>query len=453
MSAKKVSPQSILGQLGANLIERIVLQMKYVWRPLQIFDVGVDGDIEICDPATGEATNTIIRVQAKATSKSFHAETDDSFAYTCDQKDLDYWLRGNAPVILIICRPDNNEAYWISVKEYFNELTAQKSRKVIFDKQRNRFDVSTAHQLKQLALPKDSGIYFAPLPKHEKLYSNLIKVASFAPLIYVADTEYRDKKDVWAYFKSKEIKAGSEWILTNKRLISFHSLDEPPFRDICDQGTCESFTSGEWAETDDDDRKRDFVRLLNCCLREKTKLFGLRFDNSDKHKYYYFKATKRLRTRKIQYHSLQNQTSREVFKQYGKKKDATQRAYCRHSAFKGSFLRFNNEWYLEITPTYHFTFDGYRDDHYGAERLSGIKRLERNPAVLGHLLMWADILGKSTKGLFSNEYQFLNFGELVSIDGNIGLPDEIWYNAEEGEEAKLITADENQLALTGFYED
>ena len=31
----------------------------------------------------------------------FQAETDNSFEYRCEQKDLDYWLRGNVPVILI----------------------------------------------------------------------------------------------------------------------------------------------------------------------------------------------------------------------------------------------------------------------------------------------------------------------------------------------------------------
>ncbi len=447
MNSKKVSP-SILGQRGANLIERIVLEMKYAWRQLLIFDVGVDGDIEICDPVTGEATNTIIRVQAKATSNPFQSETDNSFTYTCDQRDLDYWLRGNAPVILIVCRPDKNEAYWISVKEYFKELNIQKSRKVHFDKKNNRFDVSSAEDLKRLALPKDSGIYFAPLPKKEKIYSNLLKVTSFAPTIYVADTDYRERKDVWAYFKSKGVKTGSAWILTNKRILSYHSLDLPPFRDICDQGTCESFDSSEWPDTDDDDKKRDFVRLLNLCLREKTYPFDVKFYESENRKYFYFRATSNLRKRKIKYRSLRNETNREVFKQYGKKKDANQRAYCRHSAFRGNFLRLDKQWYLEITPTYHFTCDGYRDDPFGEERLSGIKRLERNPAVLGHLLMWADILGKG--GLFSNEYPFLNFGQLVSMDGDIGVPDDIWYNAEEAEEAQVLTTDENQLALAGL---
>jgi hypothetical protein len=89
--------------------------MRYAWRPILIFDLGIDGEIEICDPQTGEATNLILRVQVKATAQPFQRESSDSFEYFCDRRDLDYWLRGNAPVILIVCRPDTNEAYWVSV--------------------------------------------------------------------------------------------------------------------------------------------------------------------------------------------------------------------------------------------------------------------------------------------------------------------------------------------------
>ena len=109
MAGKKVAPQGVIGQLGANLIERIVLRMNYIWRPTSIFVVGIDGEIELCDPATGEATNNIVKVQAKATTRPFQAETPDSFEYLCEQRDLDYWLRGNAPVVLIVCRPDTDE--------------------------------------------------------------------------------------------------------------------------------------------------------------------------------------------------------------------------------------------------------------------------------------------------------------------------------------------------------
>lgn len=453
MTAKKIAPQSIIGQAGVNLVERVVLQMKYAWRPTSIFDAGIDGEIEVCDPVTGEATNTFIKVQVKSTTQPFQAETPDLFEYSCEQKDLDYWLRGNAPVILIVCRPDTDEAYWVSIKDYFEELTTLKTSKVSFYKDRNRFDVTCASALKQLALPKDSGIYFAPLRKAEKLYTNLLKVESFAARIYMAETDYRERKDIWEKFKTMGVTAEQEWILTNRRLLSFHNLETPPFNAICDLGTLENFDTNEWADTEDEDKKREFVQLLNRCLRERAWLLGLRFYSDKRRAYYYFPATKNLKTRQVRYQSIKFRVKREVFKQYGKQSDPTKLAYCRHSAFKGYFLRLDETWYLEITPTYHFTRNGKDEDGFSAEHLKGIKRLERNPAVLGQLLMWADFLRRPVYlpgSIFVSEYPFLRFGKLAMVDIDASLPDDIWYQAEEGGDAQSMNAQENQLTLLGL---
>ena len=442
---KKVTSQSIIGQLGANLIEKIVLEMEYVWRATSIFDVGIDGEIEIRDPTTGEMTNTIIKVQAKATTKPFQAEADNSFEYSCTQKDLDYWLQGNVPIILVVCRPNTDEAYWVSIRDYFSTPATQKTRKVLFDKQRDRFDASCAAALKKLALPKDSGIYFAPLQKTETLYTNLLKVTSLAPKIYVASTNYRKRRAVWDKFYSMEVKVGPEWILTDKKIFSFHKLDEPPFDTICDLGTCESFDTREWADSKDEDTKRQFVWLLNMCLQRRTQLLRLDFNRT--HQHYCFPPTKELKPYKIWYQSLQRKASRGVFREYAKKSDPSQRAYYRHSAFKGRFLQFGDEWYLEITPTYHFTSDGYKRCKFRSELLQGIKRLDRNPAVLGQLLMWADYLSRSTQSIFSSEYPFLDFGQLATVDINTSLPDQVWYNTEEEDEAKNLGRTNNRLEL------
>ena len=262
MTIKKVTPQVLIGQSGANLIEQIVLQMKYVWRPLLIFDIGIDGEIEICDPVTGEGSNSIVRVQVKATTASFQAETMQSFEYSCEQKDLDYWLKGNTPVILIICRPDTKEAYWIPIKEYFKDLSLLKQHKVFFNKSQNRFTSECAELLKQLALPRDLGIYFIPIQKKEILYTNLLQVDLYAPKIHVANTDYRNRTDIWNIFKSMGTTSGPEWILSNRQIISFHDLHEKPFADICNLNTYNNYDFSNWANTIDNNKKREFVHLL-----------------------------------------------------------------------------------------------------------------------------------------------------------------------------------------------
>ena len=111
MSAKRIHKSSIIGQEGVNLIEGVVLGMGFVWYPTGGLEAGIDGFIEIRDSATGEVTNSVAQVQSKAGPSFFHAETETSFEFRCDERDLDYWLQGNAPVILVVSRPQSNEAY------------------------------------------------------------------------------------------------------------------------------------------------------------------------------------------------------------------------------------------------------------------------------------------------------------------------------------------------------
>src|SRR5688572_26432351 len=136
---KIVSLEARLGQQGINLIERHVLAMRSTWTPIGAIDVGIDGVIELCDPTTGEALGQIVRVQGRATEGAWDNDTSDGFTYRCRQRDLDQWLRGNAPVVLIVCRPSTDEAYWVSIKDYFRDAARRAKRVVEFSKHANRF--------------------------------------------------------------------------------------------------------------------------------------------------------------------------------------------------------------------------------------------------------------------------------------------------------------------------
>jgi hypothetical protein len=73
--AKKIHKNSMTGQSGINLIEKIVLDMGFVWRATDVMDAGIDGTIEIRNPDTGAMTNNILQVQSKAKDAQFTAET------------------------------------------------------------------------------------------------------------------------------------------------------------------------------------------------------------------------------------------------------------------------------------------------------------------------------------------------------------------------------------------
>jgi hypothetical protein len=356
-------------------------------------------------------------------------------------------MQGNAPVILVVSRPRTEEAYWISVKDYFSDSNARQSRKILFDKQQHQFNSNSRDDLFRLAIAKDSGLYLAPPPKTEKLYTNLLKVASFAPHIFIAETPYRSGGEAWHQISQQGQPPGREWMLKEKRIVSFYDLDTAPWDTICDVGTVECFDSDEWAYSDDPDRQRDFVHLLNLALRQKVHS-DLWFHQDGK--YYFFKPTKNRTTRKLAYPSLQKNTHRDVFRGYPKKKkqdDETKEiAYYRHSAFRGYFVRIENTWYLEITPTYHFTRDGKQPDRFSGEHLQNIKLAEWNPAVLGQVVMWAAFLSKPPD-LFTSSYPFLSFGDLQTFTCEVGIHDNLWLKNEEQNEQAVAQNPENQLSF------
>jgi hypothetical protein len=428
MSPKKIHRNSIVGERGVNLIQRIVLEMGHMWYATGGVEAGIDGFIEIRDATSGEVTNFVVQVQSKAGPSFFRSETETSFEFRCDEKDLDYWLQGNAPVILVVSRPESDEAYWVSIKDYFRDPKTRATRKVRFDKDRDRFDESCRAEITRLAVPKDAGLYFAPPPKQETLHSNLLRVSHFPERLYVARTDYRTGQEVQAKLREMDVRGENEWFAKYKSILSFNDLSEWPWDHICEQGTVEAFDSEEWAYSEDLDVRGDFVQLLNRCLSAKAYALGLRYDK-DRH-CHYFKATKKLVDRKLSYKSVVNETTRTVVKRYTKKDNPNETAYYRHSAFEGRFKRFDGTWYLEITPTYHFTRDGYRPSAFYEDKLTGIKQLETNQALLGQTVMWAEYLSRDGD-LFEPKYPLLDFGELATFDLAAGIDEDAWRRDDE----------------------
>jgi len=260
---KILSPRTLLGQQGINLIEKRVHDMGYWWYPSIVPEVGIDGHLELRDSQTGEMTNLILQVQSKATEQPWSRETKNSFDYICDEDDLQYWLAGTAPVILVLSKPAKEESYWVSVKDYFIAHPENRAAsRISVTKDQSRFDKSAAEALLRIAAPKDAGMYLSPRPKPERLFSNLLGVASYAEDLHIAQTDIRDSRVLWTQAKELGVEIGAEWILSDGNLITFHDLSDYPWNRFCDQGTHETFNTIEWAESDDPTRQGTLCGFL-----------------------------------------------------------------------------------------------------------------------------------------------------------------------------------------------
>jgi hypothetical protein len=371
-------------------------------------------------------TNLILQVQSKATERPWPGERDDIFHYICDEEDLQYWLAGTAEVLLVMSRPSAAEAYWVPVKAYFNAHPEHRiARRVSVVKADSRFDESAAGALLRLAAPMQAGAYLSPRPKTERLFSNLLRVSHYAPALHIAQTDTKKGGELWAKAKELGVEIGAEWFLSDGNIYSFHDLSLYPWDQFCDAGSHETFDTSEWAESEDLNRQRQFVRLLNCSLTERLKEWNIRRRKDDS-MYYFATAYKAFRPRRIDFSGSDGEQFRTVVQKYPSGKTF----YIRHVAFSGYFKKMDGVWYLQITPSYVFTMDGFRPSKYEADLLSGIKQIEHNDAVLVQVHLWTDVLTRKAD-LVHQDYPFLRFSDLLSFDLPYGINDKEWLSQED----------------------
>jgi hypothetical protein len=433
--AKRLTREQILGETAVQFIGRRFLDMGFPWHPTNApLDAGIDGFVEIRDVQSGEATNAWIAVQSKGRT-TLEKETAASFEFTCTPRDLDYWRRGNMPVLLVVSRPERNEASWVSVKDYFrNDPARQGSRRIVFDKTANALTSAATGQLLQLVQAAGAGTYFRPAPKRERLHTNLLEVKRLPQLIYWARTALRDPTDFRGQLQKQMQYPPREWFFDSKLIYSAHDLRDEPWASVCDIDTVDWVEATRWASSDDPKEQRLFVWLLNECLRSFAGKIGMR-RYSKEDEALYFKKTSDLSPRVKRYRSRQQWAERIVFREYRSKTNPSKIFYYRHAGFEPRFRHFDGRWCLEINPSYLFTSDGENTHPYHEEYLAKIKSIEGSGAVGGAVVMFASLL-RDREGLFADNYPHLGFGSLLEGDLNVGIDDKFWSKDDKRKRAE-----------------
>lgn len=440
---KKIGRSDIIGQHGMAHIQGVVNGMGFMFYPTGGVEAGIDGYIELRDTDTGEVSNLLLQVQGKASQRErLQGDTETSFEFPCSEADISYWLQGTAPVLLIFVWLKEEKAYWKSLKDWFADPDRVKARKVVFDKVVDAFTPAAKAGIVSVAATARQGAAGPSVRIDEELLVNLVGV-SFAKRIYWAPTRHGSDKSFGAALRNLDRLAGSEWIVRGKSVLSFHDLDQWPWNQLCEAEAMEEFDVDEWSDSDDEDRQRDFVALLNRAIGEFVR--PELYHDRDSGVFFFSKP----RDRDNLYHayrSLQNTTTRRVVGRYGKKrKDPTLASYWRHSAFLHRFVRLGGKWFVEVTPTYHFTHDGRHLDGFAGERLKKIKEIENNAAVMGQFVMWRDFLVTHGRGdLLKESYPFISFHEVDALELGVGVPDSLWTLQESDPSSPLF-----EFALAG----
>jgi hypothetical protein len=227
-------------------------------------------------------------------------------------------------------------------------------------------------------------------------FANLIPLRHFPDTLYVAPALSKSKKQSWFLLKkgvsskSTDYVSGA-WTLYESNLYSFVDPESSRLKTIIEIGGLERFNTEKWAFSEDQNKRRLFVHLLNVALSEDLWSQGVRYHKEQDA--YAFMGRPDEPPRRLRYANLKLRSIATVVSHYEyKPKKEKLYKYLRHSAFQGRFRFLGGQWYLEITPTYRFTYNGKDLDRCHEDRLSGIKRLERNRSVLSQLLIWQAVL-------------------------------------------------------------
>jgi nucleoside phosphorylase len=234
----------------------------------------------------------------------------------------------------------------------------------------------------------------ASLPaRTDTIYTNLVPLLEYPEHLYIADATAGTYKQAWAMLRARtKAYVPGAWVLHEGNLYSFEDPESSRLSKICDAPNAEEHRSVEWAVADDEDKRRLFVQLLSHALRDDMWSKGVRFFADDD--VFAFSGWPDEAPRTHRYRNVREYSEVTVVSHYTResKRDGRTFAYLRHNAFRGRFRRFGSGWHLEVSPTYRFTYDGKNKDLFHEANLSGIKRLEKNRAVVSQMLLWSDIL-------------------------------------------------------------
>lgn len=137
-----------VGEEGVRLLGLAVGRgLGWVVRDQPTSDFGIDAHIEIIED--GLATGKLIAVQVKCGTSWFRSPVDDGWRFNADLKHLKYWREHSLPVLVVLCRPDDNSCFWASVSPSSTSRLSPSS--TITVPSSNRFDDGARATLTELA--------------------------------------------------------------------------------------------------------------------------------------------------------------------------------------------------------------------------------------------------------------------------------------------------------------
>ncbi len=148
---------------------------------------------------------------------------------------------------------------------------------------------------------------------------------------------------------------------------------------------------------------------------------------------FFCRAVEENQSKRFHYQSSKNKTHADVVTVAKHPKEPEKVSFVRHHAFIPKFECMLDQWFLMVSPTYHFTTNGFRRHSYPHALLSGKKRMDNNASLRGQVIMWHRMLSERDQaqdGLFGEqderEAPVLHFAEPPEIELPTTVPEDAW---------------------------
>ncbi|WP_425403539.1 DUF4365 domain-containing protein [Hwanghaeella sp.] len=425
---KTITDPQIIGAQGEAFVSERANSMGFMYSSYGRVEAGIDGLLEIRDPKTSIATGRLVSVQVKTRKVGkYTGETDDKFEYLMDKEDVEYWTNGSLPTIVVLVHLERGIAYWQSV----DSGTGPDARRLTIDKESDVFDRRAADRIAALCVEKSGfGVWFPAMRGEEDGYLNLLKVRFDCP-VFLARSPFKSGRAALYELLKHDQRPPNDWVIRGGQFMSFRDPSTQPLRHIVDTGTVEQFPADQVLFPQEESEEHIVIDLLRRTLIAQMD-DTLHFRKS--RNALYFPASPGRLSRTFSYRSFKNYTSANVVSRY--EKDGALK-YVRHHAFEPRFWLIGGEWHLSITPTFVFTWDGYKPDIFEAGRLAGKKKRERNAALAGQFIMWRYLMTENEDAANDELFDFgsrsnrpLKFEALEPLELPQSVPDDVWRQSE-----------------------
>ncbi len=155
-------------ELDTQALEQILIghmmaiagEANQIFRPVTVFDHGIDGEVEFKDD-DGKASGKRIYIQLKSGNSYLRTRTGDGSEVfdVKDDRHLEYWISQPADVYLVIRQTDGLSGpeviRWMNVPRYLKARKDKKSRQIIFEG--GKLDMEAVWKVRDAFFPPTKG--------------------------------------------------------------------------------------------------------------------------------------------------------------------------------------------------------------------------------------------------------------------------------------------------------